>query len=157
MNVSAKVDIELIFWCSISMEFSLSLLPHLKLNEWLWLNGYLAFDKISCICLCDIFMYMWLHFPMVMSIVSTICILFECWFILGLVKSIFERSLSGKKSQFLSKVVFVVTLGFTFYNLGTFWVLTNWHPCRGRKCTSSLGRTTKFEERFLWENMIFCQ
>ena len=49
MNVSTKVDIELIFWCSILMDCSLSLLPHLKLNEWLWLNGYLAFDKISCI------------------------------------------------------------------------------------------------------------
>ena len=50
--------------------------------------------------------------------------IFECWFISGLVKSVFERSLSGKKSQFLSKVVFDVTLGFTFHNLGTFWVLT---------------------------------
>ena len=97
MNVSAKVDIELIFWCSVLMDCSLSLLPHLKLNEWLWLNGYLAPDKISCICLCDIFMYVWLHFPMVMCIVSTIYIIFECWFMSGLVKSVFERSLSGKK------------------------------------------------------------
>ena len=71
MNVSAKVDIELIPWCFVLMDCSLSLLPHLKLNERLWLNGYLAFDKISRVCLCDIFMYMWLHFPMVMCIVST--------------------------------------------------------------------------------------
>ena len=106
MNVSAKVDIELISWCSVLMDCSFSLLPHLKLNERLWLNGYLAFDKISCICLCNIFMYVWLHCPMVMCNVSTIYIIFECWFISGLVKSVFERSLSGKKSQFLSKSCF---------------------------------------------------
>ena len=47
------------------------------------------------------------------------------WIISGLVKSVFERSLSGKKSQFLSKSGFVVTLEFIFYNLGTFWVLTD--------------------------------
>ena len=81
------------------------------LNEWLWWNGYLAFGKISCMCLCDIFMYMWLHCPMVMCIVSTICIIFECWFISGLVRPIFERSPSRKKSQSLSKVVFAVTFG----------------------------------------------
>ena len=97
MNVSAKVDIEPIFWCSVLMDSALSLLPHMKLNEWLWLNGYLAFDKISCIYLCDIFMYMWLHCPMVMCIVSTIYIIFECWFIYGLVRSVFERSFSGEK------------------------------------------------------------
>ena len=90
--------------------FIISSVPH-ELNELMWLNGYLAFDKISCICLCDIFMYMWLHCPMVLFIVSTICIIFECWFISGLVKSIFERSFSGKKSQFLSEVVFAVTFG----------------------------------------------
>ena len=103
MNVSTKVDIELIFWCSVLMDCSLSLLPHMKFNEWLWLNGNLAFDKISCICICDIFMYMWLHCPMVMYIVSTIYIIFECWFISGLVKFVFERSLSRKKIQFISE------------------------------------------------------
>ena len=128
-----------------------------ELNEWLWWNGYLAFDKISCICLCDIFMYMWLHFPMVMCIVSTIYIIFECWFISGLVKSVFERSLSGKKSQFLSKSGFVVTLEFIFYNLGTFWVLTNWRHCRGKKLHIFPGENDKVEERFLWANMNFYQ
>ena len=38
-----------------------------------------------------------------LCVVSTIYTIFECWFISGLVKSVFERSLSGKKSQFLSK------------------------------------------------------
>ena len=103
--------------------FIISSIPH-ELNERLWLNGYLAFDKISRICLCDIFMYMWLHLPMVMCIVSTIYIIFECWFISSLVKSVFERSLSGKKSQFLSKSGFCCYLGIYLYNLGTFWVLT---------------------------------
>ena len=47
--------------------------------------------------------------------------LYNLWvltYIYGLVKSISERSLSGKKSQFLSKSGFAVTLGFTFHNLG---------------------------------------
>ena len=47
--------------------------------------------------------------------------LYNIWvltYISGLVKSISERSLSGKKSQFLSKSGFAVTLGFTFRNLG---------------------------------------
>ena len=39
-------------------------------------------------------------------------------YIYGLVKFVSERSLSRKKSQFLSKVVVAVTLGFTFHNLG---------------------------------------
>ena len=59
--------------------------------------------------------------------------IFECWFISGLVKSGFERSLSEKKSQFLSKSGFVVAFGIYLCNLGTFWVLTNWRRCRGMK------------------------
>ena len=112
--------------------FFISSVSH-ELNERLLLNGYLAFDKLLRIWFCDIFMYMWPHFPMVMCTISTIYIIFECWFISGLVKSLFEGSLSGKKSQFLSKVVFAITSRFTFHNLGTFWVLTNWHRCRGTK------------------------
>ena len=74
-----------------------------KLNEWLWWNGYLAFDKshvyvfVIFLCICD-------------SISQWLCVLFqpiytifECWFISCLVKSVSERSLYGKKSQFLSK------------------------------------------------------
>ena len=45
-----------------------------------------------------------------------------------------ERPLSDCiRSKIHSKVVFVVTLGFTFHNLGTFLVLTNWRHCRGTK------------------------
>ena len=122
--------------------FIIYFVPH-ELNEWLWLNGYLAFDKISCICLCDIFMYMWVHCPMVICRVSTIYIIFECWLISGLVKSVFERSLSRKKSQFLSKVVFVVTLTLPFTTLCIFWVLTNWRHCRGMKVQIIPGRNDK--------------
>ena len=140
----------------IDVLFIISSVPP-ELNERLWLSGYLAFDKISRIWFCDIFMYVWLHFPMIMCIVSTTYIIFECWFISGLVKSLFERSLSGKEIQFLSEVVFDVTFGIYLCNLGTFWVLTNWHCCQGRKCKSSLGRTTELEEIFLWANRNFYQ
>ena len=66
------------------------------------------------------------------------------WFhISGLVKFICERSLSRNKGQFLSEVVFVVTLRLPSTTLGTFGVLTNWCCCWGQKCKSALGGTTK--------------
>ena len=54
-------------------------------------------------------------------------------FISGLVKFIFERSLSGKEGQFLSEVVFAVTFGIYLCNLAILWVLKNWHRFRGMK------------------------
>ena len=45
-----------------------------------------------------------------------------------------ERSLSDCiRLEIHSKVTFTITLGSTFHNLGTFWVLTNWRHCRGTK------------------------
>ena len=43
-----------------------------------------------------------------------------------------DPSLERKVSFFL-KVVFFVTFGIYLCNLGTFWVLTNWHRCQGTK------------------------
>ena len=58
-----------------------------------------------------------------------------------------ERSLSDCiRPEIHSKVVFVVTSGCTFYNLGTFWVLTNWRRCRGRKCISAPGERQGLRE-----------
>ena len=115
---------EFILWCSILMDCSCFFLIRLKsMND------------------CDVMVIL----PLLKTYVWKLCVIFiyftplpngyMCCFnhlhnfkvlipISGLVKFIFERSLSGKKSQFLFEVVFVVTLGFTFYNLGTFWVLT---------------------------------
>ena len=79
-----------------------------ELNERLWLSGYLSFDKnITHMCLWYIYVYV-TPFPNDMCIFSTICIIFKCWFISGLIKSILEISLSGKKSQFLSEVVLLL-------------------------------------------------
>ena len=51
-----------------------------------------------------------------------------------------ERSLFDCiMSEIHSKVVFVVTLGFTFHNLSTFRVITNWRRCRGTKVQIFLG------------------
>ena len=44
----------------------------------------------------------------------------------GLVKTVSERSLSRKKSQFLSKSGFVFTLILPSTTLGIFWVITPW-------------------------------
>ena len=51
---------------------------------------------VISLCICDS-IAQWL------CVVSTIYTIFECRFISGLAKYVFERSLSGKKSQFLSK------------------------------------------------------
>ena len=95
-------------------------------NQWMTVTRWLS-------CLCWNFVYedlhylylFWLHCPMVLCVVSTTCITLNwCTLISGLVKFISERSLSRKKSEFLSKVVCVVTLRLPFTTLGIFWVLT---------------------------------
>ena len=103
--------------------FIISSVPH-ELNEWLWLNGYLAFDKTLCIwfvillCICD-------------SISQWLCELFQPSIPILSVDSYLvllnlylrDPSLERKASFFL-KVVFAVTFGIYLCNLGTFWVLT---------------------------------
>ena len=126
------------------------------LNEWLWLIGYLAFDKTLCIRFCDIFMYMWLHFPMVMCIVSTTFIIFECWYIFLALLNLYLRDPSlERKASFFLKVVLLLPWDLPSTTLGTFWVLTNWRRCQGTKVHICPRRMTEFEERFLWENMNF--
>ena len=83
--------------------------------------------------------------PMVMCIVSTIYAIFECWYIYLALLNIYLRDPSlERKASFFLKVVFAVTLRLPFTTLGIFWVITNWHRCRGRRCKSTLGGTTKF-------------
>ena len=80
------------------------------LNKWLWLNGYLASDEFLCIWFYVIYFYD----PMPNGYACCFNHLYNLWvliYISGLVKSVFERSLSGKKSQFLSKSGFCCYLG----------------------------------------------
>ena len=102
-NISSKVDIEFILWCSILMDCSCFFLIRLEINEWLWLNGYLTFVGIPCmkalyyLYLCDsISQWYMCCFNHLLDL--------KCWFRLSvLVKFISERSLSERKIQFLSK------------------------------------------------------
>ena len=133
INISSKVDIKFILWCFILMDCSCFFLIHPKINEWLWLSDYLAFVGILCMKLCSS-LSIWLHCPVVYVLFQP-STWFKYWFyISSLVKFICERSLSRKKSQFLSKVVFVVTLRLPSTTFDAFWVLTNWRHCRGWKC-----------------------
>ena len=94
--------------------------------------------------------------PMVLCIVSTIFIIFECLHIFLALLNLYLRDPSlERKASFFLKVVLLLLLGFTFYNLSVFWVLTNWRRCQGMKVHICPRRTTKFEERFLWENKNF--
>jgi len=119
------------------------------INEWLWLNGYLAFDKFLNMRFCDIFIYMWLHAQWFCVLFRPPLIIFECWHIFLALLNLYLRDPSlERKASFFLKVVLLLLLGFTSYNLSTFWVLTNWRRCRGTKVHICPGRTTKIERDF---------
>ena len=108
-NISSKVDMEFILWCSILMDCScFSPIAWKSMNECNWmiilplLKFYVWSFALSLSVLTPLpngYMYCFnhLHNFKLLTLIS------------GLVKFISERSLSGKKSQFLFKVVFVVT------------------------------------------------
>ena len=79
INVSAKVNMEFILWCSILMDCSYFFLFHLNsMNDCNWvvilpLMKYRAWNLVIFLCI-------WLHFPMIMCIVSTRYMMFKCWF-----------------------------------------------------------------------------
>ena len=89
----------------------------LKINEWLQLNNYLAFVEILCRQLCIIFIYLTPYPNGYMFCFNHLHNLKLLTPISGLVKFIFERSLCGKKSQFLSTSGFCCYLEITFHNL----------------------------------------
>ena len=96
-------------------------------NQWMTVTEWLSF-------LCWDLMYEALYYIYLFNSISQwyMCCFnhlldLKYWFhISGLVKFICERSLSRKKSQFLSEVVFVVTLRLPSTTFGIFWVLTTW-------------------------------
>ena len=131
----------------------------LKINEWLWLNDYLAFVEILCKNICIVFICFdsiaqWLYVLFQPSAKLKLLIPIS-----GLVKFISNRSLFGKKSEFLSKAVFVVTLILPFTTLGIFWVITNWFRFQGWRCKSTLRGTKKIitdqEKYFCRQTEIF--
>ena len=98
-----------------------------------WTKWMTVIEWLSCLwwnlmhaTLCYVYIF-WLHFPMIMCIVSTIYIMFECWFLYLALLNLYliDPSLERKASFFL-KWFLLLPLGFTFCNLGTFWVLTWW-------------------------------
>ena len=109
-NISSKVDMEFILWCFILMDCSCFFLIAWKsMNDcnWMIIFPLLEFS-------------VW-RFVLYLSILTPFPNGYMCcfnhlhnlnyWFqYLALLKFISERSLSGKKSQILSKVVFAVTL-----------------------------------------------
>ena len=79
--------------------------------------------------------------PSLLKKICPICPIINLTFSLSLIEYLeyknfvnSDRSLSDYiRSEIHPKVVFVVTLGSTFHNVGTFWVLTNWRHCQGTK------------------------
>ena len=66
-----------------------------------------------------------LHFPVIMCIVSTIYMMFNCWFLYLVLLNLYLRDPSlERKANFFLKWFLLLPLGFTFCNLGTFWVIT---------------------------------
>ena len=100
---------------------------------------------ISCICLCGIFVLYMTPCPMVMLLFQPIYKSVNVISNLVLLNLSWEIPL-WKKIPVSSESGFAVTLEYTIYNLGTFWVLTNWRRWRGRKCLSALGERQRLRE-----------
>ena len=125
-------------------------------NQWMTVTKWLSFLSWNLMHMSLWYLYVYVTpFPNGYFLFQPFIQFLSVWIISSLVKFVFERSLSRKKSQFLSKSGFVVILEFIFYNLGTFWVLTNWRRCRGRNCTSTLGWTTNLKKYFCGQTGIF--
>ena len=126
------------------------------INEWLWLNGYLAFDKFLNMRFCDIFIYMWLHAQWFCVLFRPPLIIFECWHIFLALLNLYLRDPSlERKVSFFLKVVLLLLLGFTFHNLGYILSANKLAALPGTKVHICPGRTTKLEEIFLWANKNF--
>ena len=62
---------------------------------------------------------------MVICVISTIYIILKYWFLyLALLNLYLRDPYLERKSSFFLKWFLLLPLGFTFYNLGTFWVIT---------------------------------
>ena len=86
--------------------------------------------------------------------------LYNIWvliYITGLVKSVFERSLSGKKSQFLSKSGFFYYLGIYLLQPGYILSANKLAPLPGNEWAYLPWENDRVEERFLWANRNFKQ
>ena len=92
---------------------------------------------------------------MVLCIVSTIFIIFECWHIFLALLNLYLRDPSlERKASFFLKVVLLLPWDLPFTTLGTFWVLTNWCRCQGWKCVSTLGERQILKKYFCGQTGI---
>ena len=116
---------------------------HPKINEWLWLDDYLAFVGISCMKLCIIFIYF-------DSISQWLYVLFQPSAKLKLLISIsslikiyiWEIPLQKEKLVYFQSGL-CCYLNISFTTLGIFWVITNWCHCRRTKVQINPGRNDK--------------
>ena len=134
---------EFILWCSILMDCSCFFLIHLKsMNGCNWMV-ILPLLKSHVWKICVIFIYL---NPLPNGYMCCFNHLHNFKVLIPIscpITFIFERSLSGKKSHFLSESGFDVTLRFPFTTLGIFWVITNWHRFRGTRVQIRPGRNDK--------------
>ena len=110
-----------LYWWIVHVSFLFTWNQWMTVTRWLsflcWNPMYESFVLSSSI---------WIHCPMVMCIVSTVCIMLKYWFLYPALLNLYLRypSLERKVSFFL-KWFLLLPLGFTFYNLATFWVITH--------------------------------
>ena len=109
-----------LYWWIVHVSFSFAW------NQWMTVTRWLY-------CLCWNSMYerfvlslsIWIHFPMVICVVSTIYIILKYWFQYLALLNLYLRDPSlERKASFFPKWFLLLPLGFTFYNMGTFWVVT---------------------------------
>ena len=105
--------LDALYWWTVLYFFCSKWIKWMTVIEWLPCLWWTSAHMILC--------YLFICDPMPNGYECCFNHLYNLWvliYISGLVKFVFERSLSGKKSQFLSKSVFCCYLGIYLYNLG---------------------------------------
>ena len=135
------------------------LFPSLFCFTWIKLNDC---DDVIILPLMNlVYMSLWYLYmyvtpcPMVMWLFQPYIQIFKYCFISGPVKSLLRDPSLEENTSFFLKWFLLLPWSLPFYNLGTFWVLTNWRHCRGMNEHICPGRTTKLKKGFCGKTGIF--
>ena len=120
------------------MDCSCCFLIHL--NQWMtmtWSLSFLCWNPMYEIFVISLSIL--LHCPMVICVVSTIYIILKYWFQYLALLNLYLRDPSlERKASFFPKWFSLLPLGFNFYNLDTFWMLTDSAYENGGRSTATI-------------------
>ena len=130
-------------------------------NQWTTIIKWLSclWWNLMHATLCYLYVF-WNHSPMIMCIISTIYIMFKCWFLyLALLKLYLRDPSLERKASFFLKCFFAVTCGIYLLQLGYILSDNKLVPLPGTEvkiCSGKNDRVLKIKKIFLWANRNFC-